>query len=178
MPEIAPDEQTALTKALGEALHPLAVSMRSRATGLPEERMWDADPVEVALSVLTAWKAVDLEVKRLTAIAAGTAGAYGANYEQLGAAWGITRQGARKKWPGAVTRPAPDPGRENVALDLFGGTAGLARVPSTGHWSWTGEGADGVRGASAPDAPCATREEAAAHAGAFLKEHSADRAGT
>ncbi|MEU1369639.1 hypothetical protein ABZ454_26370 [Streptomyces sp. NPDC005803] len=106
-PEITPEEQIALDKALYEALEPLAAALRARASGLPEERMWDADPVEVSLSVLATWKAVDVEVKRLTAIAARTAGSYGANYEQLGAAWGITRQGARKKWPEAVDRPAP-----------------------------------------------------------------------
>ncbi|WP_393060257.1 hypothetical protein [Streptomyces sp. LN549] len=107
LPEITPEEQIALDKALYEALEPLAAAVRARETGLPEGQMWDADPVQVTLSVLATWKAVDAEVKRLTAIAARTAGSYGANYEQLGAAWGITRQGARKKWPEAVDRPAP-----------------------------------------------------------------------
>ncbi|HEY9327731.1 MAG TPA: hypothetical protein VIS09_05770 [Streptomyces sp.] len=112
-PEITPEEQIALDKALYEALEPLAAAVRARETGLPRERMWDADPVQVSLSVLATWKAVDAEVKRLTAIAARTAGSYGANYEQLGAAWRITRQGARKKWPEAVDRPAPaETGRE------------------------------------------------------------------
>lgn len=106
-PEITPEEQIALDKALYEALEPLAAAVRARESGLPVERMWDADPVQVSLSVLATWKTVDVEVKRLTAIAARTAGSYGANYEQLGAAWGITRQGARKKWPEAVDRPAP-----------------------------------------------------------------------
>lgn len=105
--EITTAEEAALDKALLDALNPLASAMRARATGLPEERMWDADPVDVTLSILTAWKVVDAEVKRLTAIAARTAGSYGASYEQLGAAWGITRQGARKKWPEAVERPPP-----------------------------------------------------------------------
>ncbi|MFI8885243.1 hypothetical protein ACIGW9_22950, partial [Streptomyces sp. NPDC053813] len=83
LPEITHEEQTALDKALLDALDPLASAMRARVTGLPVERMWDADPVDVTLSVLTAWKVVDAEVKRLTAIAAGTAGSYGASYEQL-----------------------------------------------------------------------------------------------
>lgn len=107
LPGITPEEQIALDKALYEALEPLAAAVRARETGLPAERMWDDDPVRVALSVLATWNAVDVEIKRLTAIAARTAGSYGANYEQLGAAWGITRQGARKKWPEAVDRPAP-----------------------------------------------------------------------
>ncbi|MFJ9950702.1 hypothetical protein [Kitasatospora sp. NPDC091207] len=172
--EITLEEQVGLDKALLDALHPLASAIRSRTSGLPEERMWEEDPVDVTLSVLAAWRLVDAEVKRLTAIAAGTAGSYGASYEQLGAAWGITRQGARKKWPEAVARPAT--GRAGTGLTLFGGTAELVAGQEPGGWSWTAEGADGTRGAAAAGAGCATREEAAAHAGAFLAEHAAARA--
>ncbi|NEC68883.1 hypothetical protein G3I41_30490 [Streptomyces sp. SID9727] len=153
-----------------DALNPLASAIRSRETGLPADRMWDASPVEVALSVLAAWKVMDGEVKRLTERAAVTAGSYGASYEQLGAVWGITRQGARKKWPDAVSRPASATGG---ALALFGGTAELVQAPS-GGWGWTGRGADGVSGTATERAPYATAEEAAAHAGAFLKEHALD----
>ncbi|MGV9268317.1 hypothetical protein ACWDRR_27040 [Kitasatospora sp. NPDC003701] len=171
--EITLEEQAELDKALLEALDPLASAIRSRTSGLSDGRMWEADPVEVALSVLAAWKVVDAEVKRLTAIAAGTAGSYGASYEQLGAVWGITRQGARKKWPDAVTRPAA--ARPGAALKLFGGAAELVQGPESGGWSWTGEGADGTRGAAGGDTWYPTREEAAAHAGAFLAEHAAAR---
>ncbi|MFG2844331.1 hypothetical protein ACGF12_14315 [Kitasatospora sp. NPDC048296] len=164
--EITPEEQAELAKALLDALNPLAAAVRSRAAGLPEERMWNADPAEVALSVLSAWKLVDAEVKRLTAIAAATAGSYGASYEQLGAAWGITRQGARKKWPEVVSRPAARPG----SLELFGGTAELLREEVAEGWRWTAVGADGTSGGAATGYP--TREEAAAHAGAFLAGHS------
>ncbi|MEV0534289.1 hypothetical protein [Kitasatospora sp. NPDC050463] len=171
--EITLEEQTELDKALLDALNPLASAIRSRTSGLPEERMWEADPVDVTLSVLAAWKVVDAEVKRLTAIAAGTAGSYGASYEQLGAVWGITRQGARKKWPEAVTRPtAAQPG---AGLKLFGGTAELVQDPESGGWSWTGEGADGAHGTAGGDTWYPTKEEAAAHAGAFLAEHAAGR---
>ncbi|MFH8800972.1 hypothetical protein ACH4F6_15445 [Streptomyces sp. NPDC017936] len=173
--EITPEEQAELDKALYDALNPLASALRSRETGLPADRMWEADPVEVALSVLAAWKVMDAEVRRLTAQAAATAGSYGASYEQLGAAWGITRQGARKKWPDAVSRPAPaTAGRRTLAL--FGGTAELVQAPS-GDWSWTGRGADGASGTVAEGTWCATAEEAAAHAGAFLKEHALDTIG-
>ncbi|MFC9626010.1 hypothetical protein ACFTXM_40655 [Streptomyces sp. NPDC056930] len=51
-PEITAAEQTALDNALLDALNPLASAMRARATGLAEERMWDADPIEVTLSIL------------------------------------------------------------------------------------------------------------------------------
>ncbi|MFJ6379590.1 hypothetical protein ACIQI7_06195 [Kitasatospora sp. NPDC092039] len=163
--EITHEERAELAKALLDALDPLATAVRARATGLPVERMWDAEPVEVALSVLSAWKLVDAEVKRLTAGAAATAGSYGASYEQLGAAWGITRQGARKKWPAAVSRPAARPG----SLDLFGGTVDLAE-DEAGGWRWTAVGADGEHGEAAT--VHRSREEAAAHAGAFLAAHA------
>ncbi|MFE0804617.1 hypothetical protein ACFW3N_31865 [Streptomyces sp. NPDC058834] len=42
-------------------------AVRFRESGLSEARMWVADPVDVTLSVLAAWKVVDAEVKRLTA---------------------------------------------------------------------------------------------------------------
>ncbi|MEU6922524.1 hypothetical protein [Streptomyces sp. NPDC046631] len=174
LPEITHEEQTALDKALLDALDPLASAMRARVTGLPVERMWDADPVDVTLSVLTAWKVVDAEVKRLTAIAAGTAGSYGASYEQLGAAWGIIRQGARKKWPDTLDRSAlaeAEPSR----IELCGGSAELFPDPSPGGWRWTGTGADGTHGEADGASYLATREEAAAHAGAFLGEHAVER---
>ncbi|MGR6998579.1 hypothetical protein ACU686_11590 [Yinghuangia aomiensis] len=174
-PEITPEEQADLHKALYDALNPLVSAIRSRETGLPSERVWDADPVDVTLSVLAAWKVVDVEIKRLTAHAAATAGSYGASYEQLGAVWGITRQGARKKWPAAAGRRAPEAaGARKIAL--FGGTAELAQS-SSGDWGWTGTGADGASGAAADGTRYPTAEEAAAHAGAFLKEHSLDTGG-
>ncbi|WP_405720216.1 hypothetical protein [Streptomyces sp. NBC_00046] len=172
-PEITPAEEAALDRALLDALSPLASAMRARATGLPEERMWDADPIDVTLSVLTAWKVVDAEVKRLTAIAAGTAGSYGASYEQLGAAWGITRQGARKKWPEAIERPTSR-AAESSFVELCGGSAEVSRDPSSGGWKWAGQGADGTRDEADSTSHYATKEEAAAHAGAFLKEHATD----
>ncbi|MER5555331.1 hypothetical protein ABT001_27305 [Streptomyces sp. NPDC002793] len=168
--DVTPAELTVLEQSLCDALTPLASALRARTTGLPEDRMWAADPVEVSLSVLASWKVVDATVARLTARAARTAGAYGASYEQLGAAWGITRQGARKKWPDAVGRPAA--AAEPGTVELFGGTAELFREPSSGDWRWKGRGADGVHGAADSAVTCATKEEAAAYAGAFLKEHA------
>ncbi|MFD4373573.1 hypothetical protein [Streptomyces sp. NPDC058486] len=161
--QLPAEELTGLESALYEALNPLAAALRSRTAGQPEERMWHGEPVDIALSVLAAWKVVDQEVKRLTAVAAGTAGSYGASYEQLGAVWGITRQGARKKWPDAVSRPAAGA----TVLDLFGGRAEL--TPADGAWTWAAIAADGTR-SDAAAAP--TKEEAAALAGAFLKDHT------
>ncbi|MFI6845074.1 hypothetical protein OG535_06405 [Kitasatospora sp. NBC_00085] len=172
VPEITPEEQIELDRALLDALNPLASAIRSRLTGLPESRMWEADPAEVAVTVLSTWKVVDAEVKRLAAIAAATAGSYGASYEQLGAAWGITRQGARKKWPDAVGRPSA---ATSTTLGLFGGEAELTQEPSSGDWTWTGRGADGSQGTAGDDTWYGTKEEAAAYAGAFLREHAAGR---
>lgn len=171
--EITSEERAELGKALADALNPLAAAIRSRQSGLSTARMWEADPVDVTLSVLAAWKAVDTEVKRLTAIAAATAGSYGASYEQMGAVWGMTRQGARKKWPDAVPRPAAVAARRGAVLELFGGTAELVQDSSSGGWAWAGEGADETRGAADDGTWYATKEEAAAHAGAFLREHAA-----
>ncbi|MFI7099244.1 hypothetical protein ACIBK8_07775 [Streptomyces sp. NPDC050161] len=168
-------ELVALDKALYDALNPLASAMRARSTGLPKDRMWDADPVEVALSILAAWKVVDVEVGRLAAQAARTAGSYGASYEQMGAAWGITRQGARKKWPEAIDRPSTEAKRKSSTVELFGGTAELSWSPACGGWRWSGHGADGMRGEAERASSFSTKEEAAAHAGVFLKEHAADR---
>lgn len=173
-PGITTEEQIELDKALYDALNPLASAIRSRETGQPAERMWEANPVEVALSVLAAWKVMDAEVRRLAGQAAATAGSYGASYGQLGAVWGITRQGARKKWPDVVTRPASAAGTRTLAL--FGGSAELVRTPS-GDWSWEGTGADGASGTVADGVRYATAEEAAAHAGAFLGEHALDTDG-
>lgn len=173
LPQITDTERTALAKALLGALDPLASAVRARQTGRPEEHMWDADPVEVTLSVLASWRLVDAEVKRLTAMAARTAGSYGASYEQLGSAWGITRQGARKKWPDAVDRPAPA-AAEASSVEVFGGSADVFWEPAPGGWRWAGTGADGTRDEADGAARYATKEEAAAHAGAFLKEHAAE----
>ncbi|WP_236075481.1 hypothetical protein [Streptomyces coffeae] len=91
----------------------------------------------------------------------------------MGAVWGITRQGARKKWPAAVSRPAATAARTSGALELSGGTAELTQEPSSCGWRWTGTGADGTHGAADADTWYATKEKAAAaHAGAFLKEHA------
>ncbi|MFE6038954.1 response regulator [Streptomyces sp. NPDC056452] len=50
-------------------------------------------------------------VEECAALAARAAALEGANYPQLGRAWGVSRQGARKRWPGLVftARPASRP---------------------------------------------------------------------
>ncbi|MFJ9951247.1 hypothetical protein [Kitasatospora sp. NPDC091207] len=169
-PDITATERTALDRILLDALDPLASAIRARANGYRVDRGRAADPAEVALAVLGTWKVVDQEVERLTAIAARTAASHGATYERLGAAWGLTRQGARAKWPDAVERPAAAP-PSSRRIELFGGAAELLPDATSGGWRWSARGADGTR--SADDSPAlATTMEAAARAGAFPKEHS------
>ncbi|MCZ0984051.1 hypothetical protein O1L60_45635 [Streptomyces diastatochromogenes] len=100
------------------------------------------------------------------------AGIRGAGYPQLGDAWAITRQGARKKWPHAVSAMSEPPaGQEpRTTLDAFGGSVDLSWHGDEGGWWWIGEAADGTTGESAITHD--TKEQAAADAGAFLKEHA------
>ncbi|MET8622627.1 hypothetical protein ABZW30_02495 [Kitasatospora sp. NPDC004669] len=53
---------------------------------------------------------------------------------------------------------------------VFGGAAELLRGETAEGWRWTAVGADGASGVAAAGHP--TREEAAAHAGAFLAGHA------
>ncbi|WP_326680850.1 hypothetical protein [Streptomyces sp. NBC_01237] len=63
--------------------------------------------------------------------------------------------------------------QRGATLELFGGTAELVQDPSSGGWAWAGEGEDETCGAAEGGTWYATKEEAAAHAGAFLREHAA-----
>ncbi|GAA3335323.1 hypothetical protein GCM10020358_03130 [Amorphoplanes nipponensis] len=56
------------------------------------------------LALLAALTAAEREITTLTARAAERAAEYGADYPALGAAAGMTRQGARRRWPGLSPR--------------------------------------------------------------------------
>lgn len=103
------------------------------------------------------------------------AGIRGANYPQLGKAWAMSRQGARKRWPDAVSAMSPPPAGEplRTTITAFGGTADLSWHGSQGGWWWIGQGADGTTGDAGDedDNTYDTKEEAAARAGAFLQQH-------
>lgn len=64
-----------------------------------------------ALVSLRALAFLGRAVEECAAQAARDAAQEGANYPQLGKAWGVSRQGARKRWPGLVitARPASRP---------------------------------------------------------------------
>ncbi|WP_327111579.1 response regulator [Streptomyces sp. NBC_01341] len=64
-----------------------------------------------ALASLQALAYLGRAVEECAALAARAAAQEGAGYPQLGRAWGVSRQGARKRWPGLVftARPASRP---------------------------------------------------------------------
>ncbi|MFJ1902053.1 MULTISPECIES: response regulator [unclassified Streptomyces] len=64
-----------------------------------------------ALASLRALAYLGRAVEECAALAARAAAQEGAGYPQLGRAWGVSRQGARKRWPGLVfaARPASHP---------------------------------------------------------------------
>lgn len=75
------------------------------------------DRLSQALARLAVLADLQSELDAQVRNAAAEAAAAGANYAQLGAAWNITRQGARKRWPGLVfARPAPTRPIEGTAV--------------------------------------------------------------
>ncbi|GGZ81591.1 hypothetical protein ACFOOM_21910 [Streptomyces echinoruber] len=123
------------------------------------------------LAYLYALHAIDGATRRLAEQAARTAGATGASYAHLGTTWGITKQAARLRWPGAVRRPGNADGEADpLELRLGGGVAEIIPLPDGGGFIWEATGADGTSGQA--EEPYGTRTEAAAHAGAFLTRHA------
>ncbi|WP_328584535.1 response regulator [Streptomyces sp. NBC_00370] len=68
---------------------------------------------------------LDRAVERCAREEAAEAVRAGAGYPQLGTAWGISRQGARRRWPGLVftaqpaTRPLPVPDSRSPAMNAY-----------------------------------------------------------
>lgn len=71
-------------------------------------------PERDALAVLHALVHLQQAVERQKDQAAGTAAREGAGYPQLGAACNMSRQGARRRWPGLVTATHPDDARAHL----------------------------------------------------------------
>ncbi|WEH41762.1 response regulator [Streptomyces sp. NBC_01218] len=74
--------------------------------GAPADETW-TDPLASLRALAVLSRAVD----ECAAAAARAAADGGAGYPQLGSAWGVSRQGARKRWPGLVftARPSSRP---------------------------------------------------------------------
>lgn len=137
----------------------------------------NGDTADWNLATLRALRQIRDETERLADAAAGQAGMYGANYPDLGAAWGITRQGARKRWRGAVSALNPDAyrGRDPVSVEAFGGEARISFHPNEGGWWWIATAANGQT-AEAEDLTYDTSEAASAAAGAFLAANTTTNA--
>lgn len=122
------------------------------------------------LAMLRALRQVKVETERLADDFAARAGMHGANYPDLGAAWGITRQGARKRWPHAVSALNPDAYRDRdpIQFEAFGGTARVSFHPDDGGWWWIATAANGKNAEAPEEVTYDTSEEASAAAGAFL----------
>ncbi|MFE5730240.1 hypothetical protein ACFQ7A_04910 [Streptomyces sp. NPDC056528] len=159
----------------------LADRLSTRVQGLPARAPDDAplvvrDAGDWHLARLRALREIRTAAAQLADRTVAAAGIRGAGYPQVGEAWAITRQGARKKWPHAVSAMSPPPGEQEArtTITAFGGSAALSWHGREGGWWWSAEGADGTVGDAGADDSSTfdTREEAAANAGAFLQQHA------
>ncbi|MFD4370878.1 hypothetical protein [Streptomyces sp. NPDC058486] len=138
-----------------------------RAAGKSPDPVLMAAP-DVQLALLRALYEAKQSVDRLAESAATVAGRSGANYAQLGAAWGgIKRQSARVKWPHAVARKSAS---ESIPLHYAGGTAVVHHDADADAWWYTATAADQQEMDSDPIH--ATYAEAIAGATEFLLTHT------
>ncbi|WP_331729763.1 hypothetical protein [Streptomyces chartreusis] len=169
------DEVLRLEGDVTDAAHTLACAISARESAYRANGQDVPDGVVASpdwqLTYLYALHAVDGIVRRLADRTARTAGGIGATYGHLGAAWGITKQAARLRWPGAVQKPTTlTDETEPFQLRLAGGVAEIVQLPDAGGFAWGATGEDGTIGQG--EEPYGSRTEAAAHAGAFLARHS------
>ncbi|MFI0734977.1 hypothetical protein ACH4S9_39250 [Streptomyces sp. NPDC021225] len=94
------------------------------------------------LAYLHALRQLHEAAEVLAAEAALMGGGMGATYGDLGSSWGITKQAARKKWPGAVDDGSGRP--EKITVEKCGGVAEITYLPDRGAWSWRAHGGDGT----------------------------------
>ncbi|MEV7468102.1 response regulator [Streptomyces kronopolitis] len=103
-------------------LHPAPAAGPDDATAEPGPPSADDSP---ALARLHALACLDRAVGRCARQLAEEAAENGANYPQLGQAWGISRQGARRRWPGLVftsrpaSRPLPTPDHGSSTMNAL-----------------------------------------------------------
>lgn len=152
----------------------VAHALARRVSARSQECMDNGHTAPVGVTHYPDWQLAHLRVLRymneavqgLAADTAQTAGALGASYSQVGAAWGISRQAARKKWSQAGDDGALS---ETFSMERYGGRAEVSRVPGRSSWTWTGRGCDGAeeQAAQSYDSPWA----ALAAAEAFLRDH-------
>lgn len=103
-----PDEELAALAT--DAVDDLARRMARRVLrplALPGTADEDARARAEALAYLHTLNLLQQAVDRLENLAAEQAAAAGAGYPQIGRACNISRQGARRRWPGLVTSDTP-----------------------------------------------------------------------
>ncbi|MGW8768957.1 hypothetical protein ACWGN5_41535 [Streptomyces sp. NPDC055815] len=170
--EPTPDDASTMDDRVLDAVRALAQRISTRAlayeaAGKPFDPVLMAAP-DVQLALLRALYEAKLSVDRLAESAATVAGRSGANYAQLGAAWGgIKRQSARLKWPHAVVRKSA---KESIPLHYAGGTAVVHHDADTDAWWYTATAADQQAEESEP--VHGTYAEAIAGATEFLLAHA------
>lgn len=166
----AEDEVLDLYSKVEEAANDLAAAISTRAQeyraagqSLPDAAM--ASPDWNLALLYSLHQAVRVATERADG-AAKAAGIGGATYSQLGAAWGgISRQAARKKWPGVVDARDGEP--ERIVVELYGGRVEVSYLPDKSAWWWLGEAGSGKYGESW-EKSYDTAAEASAAAGAWL----------
>ncbi|MGW1929082.1 hypothetical protein [Streptomyces sp. NPDC001919] len=159
------DKVLEAVRALAEGISTRALAYRD--AGKPFDTALMAAP-DVQLAMLRSLYEAKLSVDRLAESAATVAGRSGANYAQLGAAWGgIKRQSARLKWPHAVAKKAAG---ESVPLQYAGGIAVIHHDPDAAAWWFTATAADQQEKES--EAVHASSAEAIAGATEFLLSHA------
>ncbi|MFJ8660911.1 hypothetical protein [Streptomyces sp. NPDC093795] len=166
------DDAFTMDERVHDAVRALAerVSTRAlayRAAGKPFDPVLMAAP-DVQLALLRALYEAKQSVDRLAESAATVAGRSGANYAQLGAAWGgIKRQSARLKWPHAVVRKSTS---ESIPVHYAGGSAVVHHDADADAWWYTATAADQRTKESEP--VYGTYAEAIAGATEFLLTHA------
>ncbi|MBY8868690.1 hypothetical protein [Streptomyces sennicomposti] len=177
--EPGPEHTAKVCTRLDALADELADQLSTRVRDLPAAAPEDAhlvvrDAGDWHLARLRALREIRTVAEQLADRTVAAAGTRGAGYPQLGDAWAITRQGARKKWPHAVSAMSEPPsGQEpRTTINAFGGTADVSWHGAEGGWWWIGQGADGTPGDAGEDTTYDTKEEAAAMAGAFLQQHA------
>ncbi|CAG6394435.1 Response regulator receiver domain-containing protein [Actinacidiphila cocklensis] len=105
---VVPPRHNELVSLAEQAVEELAGRLAAEALRGREGPARDGDAGE-ALARLQALSYILNAARNRAAQAASAAALGGAGYPDLGRAWGITRQGARRRWPGLVFATPPQP---------------------------------------------------------------------
>ncbi|MFI6080338.1 response regulator [Streptomyces sp. NPDC051217] len=126
-------EERELTELAEKAVNELVRRMVGQLPDSPSADLRDASTEQTGaeptagnpLDHLRALAHLSRAVTRCAQQEAAAAARAGANYPQLGAAWGISRQGARQRWPGLVftarpaSRPLPNTEHRSPTVNAF-----------------------------------------------------------